>query len=125
MQDKSKTGPKPKQLVKGEIEGLPVGRDKKVVPPNEVYKLAAIGCKDREIADWFGIAEDTLRYNFKDQLFLGRENLKHDLRRAQIKVALGGNVTMLIWLGKNLLGQSDNPVESEANQPLPWESNDG
>jgi hypothetical protein len=27
---------------------------------------------------------------------------------------------MLIWLGKNILGQSDNPTNSDANAPLPW-----
>jgi hypothetical protein len=117
-----KTGPKPKALVTAEIQGVAVGRDKKVIPPNDVYKLAAIGSKDKEIADWFGIDENTLRYNFSVELLKGRENLKHDLRRAQIKLALGGNAVMLIWLGKNLLGQSDNPVDSDANQPLPWES---
>ena len=31
------------------------------------------------------------------------------LRKAQIKAALNGNATMLVWLGKNRLGQSDSP----------------
>jgi len=30
----------------------------------------------------------------------------------------------LIWLGKNILGQSDTPVNGEANQPLPWTDNE-
>lgn len=103
-----------------EVEGVIVGRDKKVIPPEEVFKLAAIGSKDREIAEWFGIDEDTLRYNFTPELIKGRENLKQSLRRAQIKLALSGNATMLIWLGKNILGQSENPIDTDANQPLPW-----
>lgn len=117
---KKKTGNKPKQLVKAEYEGLAVGRDKKVVDPKEVFKLAAIGCKNSEICDWFGIDDSTLQYNFKQDLIKGRENLKHSLRRAQISLALSGNATLLIWLGKNLLGQSDNPTDSDANAPLPW-----
>ena len=117
---KIKTGPKPKELVEGTFMGIPVGRDKKVIDPEEVEKLAAIGCKDSEIADWFGIKQDTLRYNFADQLVKGRESLKQSLRRAQLSLALSGNAVMLIWLGKNILGQSDNPNGSEANQPLPW-----
>jgi hypothetical protein len=28
---------------------------------------------------------------------------------------------MLIWLGKNMLNQSDNPIDSDSNQPLPWQ----
>ena len=117
---KVKTGPKPKELVEATYMGIPVGRDKKVIDPEEVEKLAAIGCKDSEIADWFGIKQDTLRYNFADQLVKGRESLKQSLRRAQLNLALSGNAVMLIWLGKNILGQSDNPNGSEANQPLPW-----
>jgi len=34
-------------------------------------------------------------------------NLQMSLRRKQIEVALKGNVSMLIWLGKQMLGQMD------------------
>jgi len=102
------------------IEGRIVGRDKKVIPPNEVYKLAAIGSKDIEIANWFGIDENTLRFNFSVELIKGRENLKQSLRQAQIRLALSGNATMLIFLGKNYLGQSDSPIDSDALAPLPF-----
>lgn len=117
---KKKTGNKPKQLTEGTYMGIPVGRDKKIVDPKEVYKLAAIGCKNQEIADWFGIDENTMTYNFSEQLIKGRENLKQSLRKAQISLALNGNAVMLIWLGKNILGQSDNPTNTDANAPLPW-----
>jgi hypothetical protein len=119
---KKKTGPKPKDLVTVEVTGYEVGRGitKKVVFDQDVYKLAAMGCNDREIATWFDVNEDTLRNNFSEIIAKGREDLKQNLRRAQIKLALNGNATMLIWLGKNILGQSDNPVDSEANAPLPW-----
>lgn len=120
----SKTGPKPKKTVKAEYLGIAVGRDKKVIDPQEVYKLAQIGCKNSEICEWFGIDDSTLNYNFKQQLVKGRESLKHSLRRAQIQLALSGNATMLIWLGKNILGQSESPLDSEANAPLPWSDNE-
>jgi hypothetical protein len=115
-----KPGPKPKELVESTYLGIPVGRDKKVIDPEEVEKLAGIGCKDSEIADWFGIKQDTLRYNFADQLTKGREHLKQSLRRAQLSLALSGNAVMLIWLGKNILGQQDNPTNTEDQKPLPW-----
>lgn len=118
---RSRTGPRPKTLKTGTYTGIEVGRDKKIIDPQEVYKLAQIGCKDNEIADWFDIDNNTLRYNFKVELVKGRESLKHSVRQAQIKVALGGNATMLIWLGKNLLGQSDSPLNTDTeNQILPW-----
>jgi hypothetical protein len=120
--DPSKTGNKPKQLVAVEVYGYEVGRgrNKRVVVPKDVYELAAIGCNDREIARWFNMDENTLRYNFSDIMEKGREDLRNSLRRAQIRLALQGNATMLIWLGKNILGQQENPINSEANEPLPW-----
>jgi hypothetical protein len=113
-----RTGP-PRIGVK-QVEGHIVGRDKKIIPPLEVQKLAQLGCRDQEICSWFGIDEHTLTYNFRDQLDLGRVSLKQSLRRAQISLALSGHATMLIFLGKNYLGQSDQPLDTEINQPLPW-----
>ena len=107
-----------------EVEGVVVGRDKKVVPPNDVLRLAQMGCKDSEIAEWFGVDENTLRYNFSVELLKGKLALNQSLRQAQIRLALSGNATMLIWLGKNILGQSENPTNSEANAPLPWSDNE-
>lgn len=119
---KKKTGNKPKQLVEGTYLGLEVGRgeNKKIIDPKEVRKLASIGMKNSEIAEYLDIDDSTLNYNFKQELIKGRHDLKCSLRQAQIRLALSGNAPMLIWLGKNILGQSDNPLDSEANQPLPW-----
>lgn len=124
--DPSKTGPKPKPLVAVEVYGYQVGRGRgrRVVVPKDVYELAVIGCTDREIARWFDLNEDTLRYNFADIMQKGREDLKHSLRRAMIKNALGGNAALQIFLAKNMLGMSDTPTNSEANAPLPWEDKD-
>ena len=122
VEDSSKTGPKPKRLVAVEVQGYEVGRGlrKRVVIPNDVYRLAQFGSTDREIARWFDIDENTLRYNFSDILEKARTELKHSLRRAQLKLALSGNAVMLIWLGKNILGQQDTPTDTDNNKPLPW-----
>jgi len=111
----------PRKTTTVEEEVVIVGRDKKPVKPEDVEKLAAIGCKDPEIADWFGIKKDTLRYNFAIELLKGRERMKQSLRRTMLEVALHDkNVVMLIYLSKNFLGMGDNPVNSEDKQPLPW-----
>lgn len=115
-----KTGPKPKELVEGTITGLCVGRNKKVIPIEQVEDLASLGCTDRDIANFFGVQEDTLRYNFTDNLIKGREDLKISLRRAMLKNALGGNAVMQIWLSKQYLGFQDQPKNTEDNKPLPW-----
>lgn len=120
MQERIRRPNKERKTGTKTVEGVVVGRDQKVIPPEEVFKLASIGCKDTEIADWFGVDSNTLRYNFSVELLKGREALKQSLRRAQLTVALNGNPTMLIWLGKQYLGQSENPLETNENQILPW-----
>ena len=103
-------------------QGLILGRGptQRIVPPDEVYYLAALGCSNREIADWFGVHENTLSYNFKDYILKAKEETKQKLRQAQLKAALTGNVTMLIWLGKQMLGQSDSPNNTDVDKILPW-----
>lgn len=107
--------------MEGIINGIPVGRDKTVVPPDQVEELAAIGCKDSEICNFFGIAPSTLRYNFSAELVKGRERLKISLRRSMLHNACTNmNAAVQIFLAKNLLGMADTPVNSDENQPLPW-----
>ena len=102
--DRVKPGPKPKQLKAMEVYGYEVGRgnNKKIVVPDDIYKLANIGCNDREIAAWFNIDENTLRYNFSEVMEKGRIELKTRLRRTLISTALGGNAVLLIFLAKNM-----------------------
>ena len=40
---------------------------------------------------------------------------KLELRKKQWEVAMEGDVRMLIWLGKQVLGQKDNPVTPMRN----------
>jgi hypothetical protein len=123
LHPRGKTGPKPKELVEATYEGLCVGRDKKVIDPEDVEKLAALGCRDKEIANWFGITDQTLRNNFLDNLIKGREDLKITLRRAMLNNACKNmNAAVQIFLAKNILGMTDIPIDNEDNKPLPWDS---
>ena len=121
--DPSKTGNKPKQLKAIEVYGYEVGRGnrKRIVNPDDIYKLAAIGCTDQEIATWFDIEYSTLRYNFSETIAKGRQDLKAALRTAMINNAIkNNNAALQIFLSKNLLGYSDNPSNTDDNKPLPW-----
>lgn len=102
-------------------EGLVVGRgeNRRVIVPEEVEKLAKLWCSWEDMSDFFGVPTQTLKYNFSGIVAKGRSETKQALRRAQIKLALGGNATMLIWLGKNILGQAENP-QSQGKEALPW-----
>lgn len=113
--------PSRKQLTEGTILGYPIGRDKKIVPPDEVQKLAALGCSNRDIANFFGIEETNVSRHFAAFLTKGREELKIALRRAMLDNACrNNNAAVQIFLAKNLLGMSDTPINSEDNKPLPW-----
>ncbi len=103
-------------------QGIAVGRDKTVIVPEEVEALARLHCNYKEMADFFGVNVETLKYNFSDIILKARSETKQALRKAQIKLALGGNATMLIWLGKNILDQSEQPGnKEEIDKILPWE----
>lgn len=112
----------------GEItkRGLVVGRgaNQKIVDPDEVYRLSEIGCSLEEMSNFFGIDRETLKYNFWPYIKRAESELYRKIRHKQIEVALDGNPTMLIWLGKNMLGQSDNPTNTNDDRVLPWQDED-
>jgi len=116
-----KTGPKPKQLEPFEKMGIPVGRNNTHIDPEEVEKLAALGVTTTEMADFFGVKEQTLRYNFHENIQKGRSILKITLRRSMLHNAnTNMNAAVQIFLAKAILGLSENPIQAEDNKALPW-----
>ncbi len=92
----------------------------------QMRKLCQIQCTLVEIADWFNCSEDTIERRVKekyDTTFAeyfkknGSEG-RISLRRKQFEVANKGNVTMLIWLGKQHLGQKDRQELTGDEGPL-------
>ena len=89
-----------------------MGAKKEITVEKQVEKLASFGLTNKEIAEVLEYDENTLKRNFEIFLIKGKANLKQRLKRKQITVALGGNVAMLIWLGKQYLDQKDRMEES-------------
>lgn len=94
------------------------GRPKKKIDYQTVEKLASIQCTQEEISNFLGISTRTLQ---KDEEFLriykkGLDNGKMSLRRWQYKKAQDGNVSMLIWLGKQYLGQMDKVENKDTHE---------
>ena len=97
-----------------------VGRPKLDIDPEQVTRLARLHCTMNEMASFFGCHIDTLRDNFSNEIDKGRSEGNISLRRKQWQMAVEkGNVVMLIWLGKQMLGQRNEIIESDSNTPLP------
>ena len=90
-----------------------MARPAKPIDIRQVEELARIGCTEEDMAAVLGVSVNTLQRRkrgcteFRGVIEKGQASLRNSLRRLQVKKALEGNVTMLIWLGKQLLGQSD------------------
>ena len=83
------------------------------IPEEKVVQLASFGCTNLEIASYFGCDESLIRKSYSEFLTKGRQKGKIRLRQMQWKSAEEGSVPMQIWLGKNILGQSDSPLSSD------------
>ena len=99
------------------------GRPKIPIDYEKAEKLAQILCTQSEIASVLNVSVALLEH---DPEFLrihkkGMETGKASLRRMQYAAASGGNPTMLIWLGKQHLGQrdkSDQEITGKDGTPL-------
>ena len=100
------------------------GRPERVFTEEEkeqIRRLSEIFASQADIAFVMGVNRSTLQKH-PELMEEGKARGRVKLRRAQYEKALEGNPTMLIWLGKNMLGQSDNPTDGDENLVLPWES---
>jgi|SRR5665213_718714 len=80
---------------------------------SKVKQLAAIGMPVESIARRMGIStawfweQKTKSFELEDALIAGQYEFEEGLRTVQARLALSGHPGMLIWLGKQFLGQSD------------------
>jgi len=110
-----------KELAEGIVRGYPIGRDKTIVPPEQVEELAGLGCTNREIAHFFGIEESNVSRHFAANLEKGRSRQKIKLRRAMMTNATKHmNAAVQIFLAKNMLSMSDMGAQNDEQEPLPW-----
>ena len=93
------------------------GRPRKEIKKLEFEKLCAMQCTQQEICDFLEVDHKTLTRWCKrmykkeySQVYAEKKSGgKISLRRLQFRLA-EKSAAMAIFLGKNILGQSDNPV---------------
>ena len=88
-----------------------VGRPKLNIDGEKISKWISYGATVKEIADVENCSEDHIHKVFRDKIIKGKAERNMRLRKAQIELALGGNCSMLIWLGKQYLGQKESGIE--------------
>jgi hypothetical protein len=97
------------------------GRPKLSFDMKLVQNLGQIGATYEEMALFFQCSIETIKNKMKDEFGdfcmsykKGKAALCQSLRRRQIEIALDKTnkscTSMLIWLGKNILGQSDQGI---------------
>ena len=98
-----------------------MARPKKKISQKQFESLCAIQCTKEEICDVLDVTEKTLNnwckeiYGTSFSLVFNQKRAlgKASLRRNQWKLAEKGNSTMQIWLGKQILKQSESPLQDE------------
>jgi hypothetical protein len=104
-----------------------MGRPEIEIDMEELNKLCSIHCTLSEIAGWFDCSEDTIERRIRekyDRTFAEHRDKKAgkgkiSLRRRQYQAAMEGNTTMLVWLGKNWLDQTDKQdIDINQNNPI-------
>jgi hypothetical protein len=96
------------------------GRPATNIPLPQLEALCQVHATDAEIAAHFGCSTKTIERLKKKPRYAsvferGRADGKISLRRAQYQEALKGSPSMLIWLGKQLLGQKEKIEASGPN----------
>lgn len=92
-----------------------MARPKKEINQKQFENLCGLHCTKKEICDFFETTDKTLekwckrtyKKGFSEIYSQKKSNGNLSLRRKQMEVAMKGNTSMLIFLGKNYLGQTD------------------
>ena len=105
------------------IKGIIVGQreNRRIIQIEQVRKLAALHLSYRDMAEFFGVKENTFRDNFRYEVERYRQVTKQRLMEAMMTNAFERmNPTVQIWMSKNILGWTDQPINTESSQVLPW-----
>ena len=102
------------------------GRPAIEIKEDQFESLCNLQCTLTEIAGFFKCSEDTIenwckrtyKATFSECYKKYSQGGKISLRREQWKLAQKGNASMLIWLGKQWLGQTDKVEQTTSFEDL-------
>lgn len=96
-----------------------MARPRKEIDKKQFENLCGLQCTKEEICYFFDVTDKTLenwcrrtyKMGFSEIFGIKRGSGRISLRRSQFRLA-EKNATMAIWLGKQYLGQKDQPDDS-------------
>ncbi len=83
------------------------GRAPKPINEDKLRTMAGMGLTQRECAVLLDCNVETIRTGHAIAYEAGKAQFSASIRRKQFEMAMKGNPTMLVWLGKNACGQKD------------------
>ncbi len=96
----------------------------------ELEGLGRLQCTNAELGAYFGLTErQIITRRAKDPeldeaIKRGSNQGRISLRRKQYEAALAGDKTMLVWLGKNVLGQRDSGLDINVSGGISFDSDE-
>ena len=114
----------------GEAHKKNAGRKKVELDMEALKKACMVGCTQEDCANILQVSVRTIERRLKDdgwnnfdEFFKSHFDLtKQSLRHWQIQAARGGNVTMMIWLGKQFLSQRDKAdLDVDGGLTINWD----
>ena len=94
----------------------------------ELEGLGRLQCTNAELGAYFGLTERQIikrraaDSELDEAIKRGANQGKISIRRKQYEAALAGDRTMLVWLGKNVLGQRDSGLDINVSGGLSFDS---
>jgi hypothetical protein len=85
----------------------------------QIRQLAFDQCNDKEIAAVMNTTIKVIRKQFKKVIDEGRLQGQAHIKKLQMEKAEKGDPKMLQFMGKNYLGQKDQPQYLDDKKPLP------
>lgn len=81
---------------------------------DDIRELASEGNTVEDVATLLGVSGDVISGNddYKQAYEMGLCDMRAMLRHSQFQSAKSGNTTMLVWLGKVILGQREETVST-------------
>ena len=107
---------------------FPPNRPPRPMSLEDLEGLGRLQCTNAELGAYFGLTERQIISRratdpeLDECIKRGQNQGRISLRRQQFAAALDGDRTMLVWLGKNVLGQRDSGIDINVSGSMSFDN---